>query len=208
MPRSQDRPKRAVIAAGAGTGAHVTVSAREGAPPLPGNGEVFVDIAPGPEAPEWEPDLDWDDREPDPYWEPEPADLWKGQAIDWLLPGRQMSPDPDQPGRFSYANPAAEALADFMSGLDQYEFGEWFAMAMRGALFLRRWLAAHRVPWPAETLLLILLAVQAISPEPGSPGRPDDAIVRVPAAPLVRAHAILTAAPPCSPAPVLAGTSA
>ncbi len=42
MPRSQDRPKRAVIAAGAGTGAHVTVSAREGAPPLPGNGEVFA----------------------------------------------------------------------------------------------------------------------------------------------------------------------
>jgi hypothetical protein len=155
------------------------------------------------------------DWEPDPYegWEPEPADLWRDQALDRLLPGRQMSPDPEQPGKFSYSNPAAEALAGFMNGLDPEEFGEWFAMAMRGALFLHRWLVSHRVPWPAETLLrrafLVLLAVlRAISPEPGRPDCPDDAVIRGPTTPLVRAHAILTAAPPASRAPVLAGAAA
>ena len=155
---------------------------------------------------DWEPEpgLDWED------FEPEPADLWTDQAISWLLPGRrQMSPDPDEPGRFSYANPAAEALANFMYGLDQYEFGEWFAMAMRGALFLRQWAANHQVPPPLLLLraFLILLAVSVLA-EPGRAGRCRDPVLLVPSAPLVRAHAILTAAPPYSRAPVPAGAPA
>lgn len=112
---------------------------------------------------------------------------------------------------------ANEALEDVVFPLAR-EFGDWYALEILNMLFVRWWLRDHpRVPWwPDEALLLefcrehgclILLAVQAIPPEPGRPGRPDDAIVHVSAAPLVRAHALLTAAPPCFRAPVLAGAA-
>ena len=81
-------------------------------------------------------------------------------------------------------------------------------MVMAGLMFLRQWAADHQVP-PLPLLrraFLILLAVlRAVSPEPGRPG---DAPIRGPSSPLVRAHAILTAAPPSSRAPVPAGAPA
>jgi hypothetical protein len=160
-------------------------------------------------------------------WEPEPEQWWRDAALGWLLPGRDMmEPDLDEPGRFVYGNPAAEALAQFIYRLDPEEFGCWFDMAMAGALFLRQWLRDHRARGLAKPLLrqarlilrallapliLLLALLRSVPPEPGQPrrsGRADDAILRFPSAPLVRAHAILTAAPPSSRAPVPAGVPA
>ena len=129
----------------------------------------------------------------------------------------------DVPGRLSYSR-AAEAVADFILGRGNYD---WPALEKLGALIMERWYADHPplsrrerltrcallaplvslVPLLALLALLNLLALRAASPEP-EPGRADNAVVRVPSAPLVRAHAILTAAPPSSRAPVLAGAPA
>lgn len=185
---------------------------------------MFLYIAPGLEAPEWEPDLDWD-WEPDLHGEPgEPPcdgppcgeDVWelirkRGMALDFLLPGRAMRAVPGEPGRFTYRSPAAEALAEFINGLDPDGFGTWSVMVMAGLMFLREWAADHQAPPPPllRRAFLVLLALLVISRRPGHlgrPGRPDDVLVRGPSAPLVRAHAILTAAPPCSPAPVPRGS--
>jgi len=127
---------------------------------------------------------------------------WRSRAYTTLLPCRQMLP-----------GSVDEALDEFIFSLNpDQETGDWFMAAMLCAVFLRRWYADHRAPWPAEALLrlalLILAALRAASGEPGRPGPAGDAILRVPSAPLVRAHAILTAAPPSSRAPVPAGAPA
>jgi len=151
-------------------------------------------------------------------WEPEPEQLWRDQALGWLLPGHARRPGPFD-GQF------IEAVADFTFGRCLDWDDDWSAMEMLGALIMQRWCRDHPalvskryrrnlrgLLAPLDLILcallaLILLALRAVSPEP-SPGRPDDAILRVPAAPLVRAHAILTAAPPSSPAQVPAGAPA
>jgi hypothetical protein len=125
---------------------------------------------------------------------------WRSRAFTTLMPCRA-------PGA------ADKALEDFLFALDPaQETGDWFMAAVLGAVFLRRWLADHRAPWPAEALLrlalLILAALRAVSGEPGRPGRAGNPASRGPSAPLVRAHAILTAAPPSSRAPVPAGAPA
>jgi len=100
----------------------------------------------------------------------------------------------------------SEALADFIRLYRDMEFGNWYARAALGALALRwRIHDLRSLLWSSRLECLNPPAVRAVSP--GRPGRPDDAVVQVPAAPLVRAHAILTAAPPCSRAPVLAGAA-
>ena len=142
----------------------------------------------------------------------------RGMALDFLLPGRAMQADPGEPGRFTYRSPADKALAEFIDGLNPEEFGTWSDMVMAALMFLRQWLRDHqslRDHPAAACLILALLALtlllRAVLREPREPGRlgcPGDASIRGPSAPLVRAHAILTAAPPCSPAPVLAGVAA
>lgn len=109
-------------------------------------------------------------------------------------------------------------LWDFLSDLDPDEFGfvSTYAMRMLSALVTRWWIRDHHpwaswwmTPWnPSWLAPLILLALRAVSPEPVHPGRPDDAVIRVASTPLVRAHSVLTAAPPASHAPVLAGAAA
>ena len=83
-------------------------------------------------------------------------------------------------------------------------------MWILGALTARWWRSDHPRPVPWHEAMrrlarLMLLVVQTVSPDPG---RADDATVRVPSAPLVRARAILTAAPPASRAPARARAAA
>ena len=104
---------------------------------------------------------------------------------------------------------------------------DWCAQEMFSALIMERWFRDHpprsrreRLTQRHLTAALIPLALLAaliravlcaLSPEPvqpGYPGRADAPVLRVPSAPLVRAHAILTAAPPASRAPVPAGATA
>jgi hypothetical protein len=141
--------------------------------------------------------------------------IWKqDMARDFLLPGRAMQAIPGEPGRYIYRDPTAKALAEFIDRLDPDDFDSWSVMVMAGLMFLRQWAADHQVP-PLPLLrraFLVLLAVlRAVSPEPGRPGHPGHpgyAPIRGPSSPLVRAHAILTAAPPSSRAPALAGVAA
>jgi hypothetical protein len=102
-----------------------------------------------------------------------------------------------------------EALEDF---LRLYrigpEFTSWYADAMLSGLAvvhgLRTWWPGAALRWLA---CLILLALRAAHRRPG-PDLAADAVILVPSAPLVRAHAILTAAPPSSRAQVPAGAPA
>lgn len=139
-------------------------------------------------------------------------DVWApirehGMALDWMLSGRPYEVD-HEAGRVVYMSPADQALADFMDTVDRHE-PDGFAMVMAAALFLRRWLRDHQTsPLPLLWLVRLILLVlrQAIARDPG---RPDDGVVvHVPSAPLVRAHSVLTAAPPYFRAPVLAGVPA
>jgi hypothetical protein len=114
-------------------------------------------------------------------------------------------------------DPAEEALEDLVLGLaiaDQ--FGNPYEIEILGALLVS-WCSHDAypgpVPWlsrrlPLRLVRLILLALRAVPSEPVQPGSADDAVVRVPSAPLVRARSLLTAAPPASRAPVLAGAAA
>lgn len=105
-----------------------------------------------------------------------------------------------------YRNPADEVLASVLFVPRDLEFGTWYAGVILGALSWLSWVHDHRsVLWSVRLTFLVLLALRAISSDLG---RADDAIVRVPSAPLVRARAILTAAPPAFRALARVGAAA
>jgi hypothetical protein len=140
-------------------------------------------------------------------------DVWtwlREHVCDWMLSGRPYELD-HEAGRVVYLSPADRALADFVDTVDRYE-SDGFAMVMAAALFLRRWLRDHQGPPPPPLLLRLARLVLLVLLRPAiarDPGRPEDGVaVDVPSAPLVRAHSVLTAAPPYFRAPVLAGVPA
>jgi hypothetical protein len=133
------------------------------------------------------------------------------RAPAWLLPGQ-----------LSYEQ-ATDDVWDFMVPRHLDWDDAWSALEILGALIMQRRYRDHpplsrhghrlmRFLLALPGLLLaplgFLLALLALlillaSPEPSRPD--EDAVLHLPSAPLVRAHTILTAAPPASRAPVLAG---
>jgi hypothetical protein len=116
---------------------------------------------------------------------------------------------PDDSGRVLAAvSEHPGMLRDFLAAFADLADPEerWLAFALTlTALRVRQ--GACDPPEPAWPLAL-LMAVRTAPPEPerAADGRPADDLT--PALPVLLARTTLTAAPPCSPAPVLAGAPA
>lgn len=150
---------------------------------------------------------DYDGEDPDDsYWDGrEPDDIDRaGMRFAGLFFSRGHDFDPEDGGHF--LDPEIEEFA----GTWDPEADDLFEL-FRAVLFLRGWRLARRVPWPALALLLRLLLaglirearLDAVLPL-GADRRP--AADLAPPVALLRAHALLTAAPPAR-VPALAGTT-
>jgi hypothetical protein len=133
----------------------------------------------------------------DGYW-PDDTDLARLRYLT-LLPG-----GPEADGHW-----IDRQVDEFASRWDAE--GDDLAQLYAAALFLAGWRLERRVPWPAQlaaplvlAVLLALLAALAATRAATRPPPPD----LTPAAAYVRARTVLTAAPPCSRAPVPAGAAA
>jgi len=104
-----------------------------------------------------------------------------------------------------YQHPSA--LRDFLAGFIDWADPEERDLAvalMLTALRVRQGALDRPKPWPLALLLAVLTAPP--EPERAADGRPADDLT--PAQPVLIARTILTAAPPTSRAPVLAGAAA
>ena len=153
-------------------------------------------------------------------WEPEAGDLGHGHAPGWLLPGRARRPGPFD-GQFT------EAVADFTFGRCLDWDDDWPAIEMLGALIMQRWCRDHPalvskrcrrnlrgLLAPLDLILcallapLILAALRAVTPGPSGTDRADDAVIRVPSAPLLRAQSRHSPPRPRPASPALRGRQA
>jgi hypothetical protein len=163
----------------------------------------------GYEPDSYEPDS-YDHARPGPPCDEDVWESWRRTGLTVLvLLGTRERIDPEE---VTYRSASDEALAGYIRHMEAELYGSVSDMVMDALIFLRCWLRDHQGPPPPmlrRAFLVLLAVLRAIARQPGQPGRPDDPSLRVPSAPLVRARAILTAAPPSSSrASVLAGVPA